>query len=236
MLTLAVDTTADFGSIALADEAEIREEVLLHAPQGFSQVLFGHIRALLDRQNVPLRTIELFAAASGPGSFTGVRVGLSAIKGLAEVLAKKVVAVSNLEALSRLGGGDLRATIIDARRGEVYAALFDRLGQPVIDPRVISFPKFLASLPAVEIEWIATDFSPFRATLAGTRFEGQHVVTAPRALAAGIARIAVERARAGRAQNPAAIEANYVRRSDAEIFWKDDGGRPSVIEQKRGPG
>src|ERR1035441_8067234 len=132
MLTLAVDTTAEFGSIALADENGVREEVLLHAPAGFSQVLFGAIEALLARQCVSLAQIELFAGASGPGSFTGVRVGLSAIKGLAEVLGKRVVAVSNLAVLAEFGESDARATVIDARRGEVYAALYDGAGRRII--------------------------------------------------------------------------------------------------------
>ena len=117
MLTLAVDTTAGFGSIALADANGVREEVLIHAPEGFSNVLFGAIEGLLARQAVTLQEIELFAGASGPGSFTGVRVGLSAIKGLAEVLGKRVVSVSNLEALAEFGQSDARATVIDARRG-----------------------------------------------------------------------------------------------------------------------
>ena len=94
MVTLAIDTTAEFGSVALADENGVRDEVLVHAPQGFSQVLFGEIEALLERQRIRLAEIELFAGASGPGSFTGVRVGLAAIKGLAEVLARRAIAVS----------------------------------------------------------------------------------------------------------------------------------------------
>src|SRR6266536_2270706 len=106
MLTLALDTTADDGSIALARDGCIAEEALIHAPRGFSQVLFGEIEALLGRQGVALRDIDLFAAASGPGSFTGVRVGLSAVKGLAEVLGKRVVAVSNLEALAEFSSAD----------------------------------------------------------------------------------------------------------------------------------
>ena len=77
MLTLAVDTTADFGSVALADENGVRGEVLLHAPQGFSHVLFGAIEALLASQSVRLAEIQLFAGASGPGSFTGVRVAFT---------------------------------------------------------------------------------------------------------------------------------------------------------------
>ena len=65
---LAADTTAEFGSIALADENGVREEVLVHAPQGFSQVIFGEIEALLERQRVLVSGIELFAGAFGPGS------------------------------------------------------------------------------------------------------------------------------------------------------------------------
>lgn len=198
-LTLAVDTTAECGSIALADENGVREEVVVNAPRGFSTVLFGEIEALLDRQGTPLTEIELFAGASGPGSFTGVRVGLSAIKGLAEVLGKKVVAVSNLEALAAFGTAESRATVIDAHRGEVYAALYDAAGNQIIPEAVLPLEKFRNLLAGCEVEWIDT----------------------PRPLAGAIARIAISKARRGLAHDPAAIEANYVRRSDAELLWKE---------------
>ncbi len=219
MLTLAVDTTANLGSIALADENGVREEVLLHAPQGFSNVLFGEIEALLVRQGVLLPEIDLFAGASGPGSFTGVRVGLSAIKGLAEVLGKRVVAVSNLRALAEFGESDARATVIDARRGEVYAALYDSAGRQIVPEVVLPFPKFLTLLPEREIEWISQDFEVFLPELAETRFAQYPIVNAPRAVASAIARIAILKAAHGLAQDPAAIEANYVRRSDAELLY-----------------
>jgi tRNA threonylcarbamoyladenosine biosynthesis protein TsaB len=218
MLTLAVDTTADFGSIALADVDVIREEVVIHAPRGFSQVLFGEIEALLERQHVLLPEIELFAGASGPGSFTGVRVGLAAIKGLAEVFSRRVVAVSNLEALAEFGESDRRATIIDARRGEVYAALYDSSGNQMIPEVVLPFAKFLTLLPDgdldrnLDLEWICQGFKP---ALTG------RIIEAPAALAGAIARIAIRKAAAGLAQDPAAIEANYVRRSDAELLFKE---------------
>lgn len=218
MLTLAVDTTANFGSIALADENGLREEVLLHAPQGFSNVLFGEIEALLARQGVLLPEIDLFAGASGPGSFTGVRVGLSAIKGLAEVLGKRVVAVSNLQALAEFGQSDARATVIDARRGEVYAALYDSAGRQIVPEVVLPFRKFLTLLPEREIEWISQDFELIP-ELADTRSARYPIVNAPRAIAVAIARVALRRAAEGLAQDPAAIEANYVRRSDAEILY-----------------
>jgi tRNA threonylcarbamoyladenosine biosynthesis protein TsaB len=221
MPTLAVDTTAEFGSIALIDnQGGVREEVLLHAPHGFSGPLFDQIEALLTRQDVRLADIDLFAAASGPGSFTGVRIGLAAVKGLAEVLGKPVIAVSNLEALAELGEGQLRATVIDARRGEVFAALFDRRGAPVIAECVVRFTRFLEMLKDRECEFISSHFDPFRPALSGTRFERCSVVTAPRALAGTIGRIARRRSAAGAVGDPALIEANYVRRSDAELLWK----------------
>ena len=213
-VTLAIDTTADFGSVALADENGVREEVLLHAPQGFSQVVFGEIEALLQRHGIRLAEIELFAGASGPGSFTGVRVGLAAVKGLAEVLGRRVVAVSNLEALSEFGEGDARATIIDARRGEVYAALYDAAGNQIIPEAVLPFERFREIVSGRDVEWISQGFEPL---------EELGVITAPRAIAGAIARIAIRKKKRGMGSDPAAIEANYVRRSDAELLWKAPG-------------
>jgi tRNA threonylcarbamoyladenosine biosynthesis protein TsaB len=212
MLTLAVDTTADSGSIALADEYCVRGELELDAPRGFSMVLFAGIETLLGRQGVRLRDVDLFAAASGPGSFTGVRVGLAAIKGLAEVEGKGAAGISNLEALAEFGQSPARATIIDARRGEVYAALYDGAGNQIVPEMVGPFERFLELLPAREIEWITAGFElP----------PGARKVVAPRAIAGAIARIAIRRAMAGLALDPAAVDANYVRRSDAEILWKE---------------
>jgi tRNA threonylcarbamoyladenosine biosynthesis protein TsaB len=225
MLTLAVDTAADFGGIALATESGVLEEAVLHAPRGFSHILFGEIEALLARHSVRLADIELYAAASGPGSFTGVRVGLAAIKGLAVVAAKPAVGVSNLDALVEFGKSDLRAPIIDAKRGEVYAALLDVRSRAHIIPEIVlPFPKLLEMVnaaSATNIEWISVAFDGYLPLLNGTPLEGSPVTVAPLNLAGAMARIAIRRRLAGEACDPASIEANYVRRSDAEIFWKD---------------
>jgi tRNA threonylcarbamoyladenosine biosynthesis protein TsaB len=134
------------------------------------------------------------------------------------VLGKRVVAVSNLEALAECGESDARATVIDARRGEVYAALYEE-GMATIPEVVLPFQKFLSLLPEREFEWILQDFALFRPALEGTRFAQCGIVEAPRALAMAIAGIAIRRAARGLAQDPAAIEANYVRRSDAELLY-----------------
>jgi len=218
---LAIDTTHEFGSIALFAGGELLEETLLHAESGFGQILYGHLSRMLDRHGSSVLDVECFAAASGPGSFTGVRVGLACVKGLAEATGRPVVAVSNLQALAAFGSAPLRATVLDARRGEIYGAVYDAELNPVAPEIVMKFPRWLEALPAGPIEFISTDFAPFRAALAGSRFENCPVTEAPRALAGAVAKIAHAKFRQGLAVDPAQIDANYVRRSDAELFWKE---------------
>lgn len=219
-MILSIDTTAPFGSIALYEDGLVVEETLLHAPDGFGSVLFPRIDALLKRHRVRACEIACFAAASGPGSFTGVRVGLAAAKGLAEAAGKPLVAVSNLKALAFFGAHALRAPVLDARRGQVYAALYGASLELQAAEAVDSFPRWLESLPSEEIEFIAQDFAPFAPVIDGGRFAQMPATIAPRALAAAIAAIASSVLERGQAQDPAAIDANYVRRSDAELLWK----------------
>jgi tRNA threonylcarbamoyladenosine biosynthesis protein TsaB len=218
---LSIDTTSEFGSVALTEQDQIVEEVLLRSPDGFGHILFQHVEQLLTRHGVGVNEMDCFAAASGPGSFTGVRVGLAAVKGLAEASGKKVVAVSNLRALAYFGSASLRAVVLDARRGEVYGAVYDDRLEAVVPEAVLKFPEWLETLPASGFECISTDFSPFH----GHVDPAIAVVTAPRALAAAIGRIAWSEFAAGRASDPEDIDANYVRRSDAELFWKDRSGK-----------
>jgi tRNA threonylcarbamoyladenosine biosynthesis protein TsaB len=220
-LILAIDTTGESGSLALSRGQELIEEVLLHAPGGFAQVVYQHLSQLLGRHGVKPAMVDCLAAASGPGSFTGVRVGLACIKGLAEALAKPAVAVSNLQALATFGSAPLRAVVLDARRGEIYGAVYDHAGRLAAPEVVTKFPAWLETLPDGDMEFVSTDFTPFRAALAGTRFERAPIATAPPALAAAVARIALARYLAGQALDPAALDANYVRRSDAELFWRE---------------
>jgi tRNA threonylcarbamoyladenosine biosynthesis protein TsaB len=214
---LSIDTTSEFGSVALTDGERVFEELPLHSPDGFGHVLYGQLEQLLARHGVNVREVECFAAASGPGSFTGVRVGLTAVKGLAEATGKRVVAISNLRALAWFGSAQLRATVLDARRGEVYAAVYNDRLETVMPEAVLKYEVWLKTLPPHGFELISPDFSSFH----GHIDSGIHTVTAPRALAGVIGRIAWHEFRHGRACDPAEIDANYVRRSDAELFWKE---------------
>jgi len=220
---LAVDTTSEHGSLALLASGELLEEIRVHSPEGFGHRIFQEIAALLARHGIRAGDIACFAAAAGPGSFTGVRVGLAAIKGLAEATGRPAVAVSNLETLATFGAAPNRAVLIEARRGQIYGAVYDSAGRLVVPESVEKFATWLETLPAgllsAGIEFVTSGFTPL---LAGTRFERAPVTLAPPALAAAVARIACERWRRGEAQDPASLDANYVRRSDAELFWKDE--------------
>ena len=220
-LILAIDTTHESGSLALARGQDLIQEVVLQAPGGFAHVIYRHLAQLFNRHGVKPAMVDCFAAASGPGSFTGVRVGLACVKGLADALGKPAVAVSNLQALATFGIAPLRAVVLDARRGEIYGAVYDRAGRLAAPEVVTKFPAWLATLPEGDMEFVSTDFTPFRAALAGTRFEHTPIAIAPTALAAAVARIAWARFLGGEASDPAALDANYVRRSDAELFWKE---------------
>ncbi len=221
-LLLAVDTTHEFGSLALARGVDILEELSLQAPDGFAHVIYGHLESLLKRHAVPLGAIDCFASASGPGSFTGVRVGLACIKGLAEACGKPAIAVSNLQAIASFGSAPLRAAVLDARRGEIYGAVYDAAGRLAHPEVVMPFAAWLNSLPEGDLEFVLSGAGDLVAgdSFLGTRFEHARRITTPRALAAAIARIAAARFLAGEASDPAALDANYVRRSDAELFWK----------------
>jgi len=175
---------------------------------------------LLARHGRYISEVDCFAGAAGPGSFTGVRIGLAAVKGLAEGAGKPAVAISNLQALATFGSAPLRGTFLDARRGEIYGALYNSDLDEVSPEVVTRFPDWLAHLPQGDIEFLSPDFTPFRAALTGTRFSAS-VITERRALAAAVAQICVSRLALNQASDPAAVDANYVRRSDAELLWKD---------------
>lgn len=215
-MILALDTTSEFGSIALVDESRAVDEILLHSPEGFGHVLFPQIEALLERNALQISRIECFAAASGPGSFTGVRVGLTAVKGLAEAASRPVVAVSNLRALAWFGTGAFRAPFLDARRGEIYGAMYDARLELIAPEAVMPFPAWRATLGEPGTEFITNNPAPFAAALAGAT-----LTVAPRALASAVGRIALSEWRSGKVRKPEEIDANYVRRSDAELFWKE---------------
>ncbi|MBK7927212.1 MAG: tRNA (adenosine(37)-N6)-threonylcarbamoyltransferase complex dimerization subunit type 1 TsaB [Bryobacterales bacterium] len=147
MILLAIDSSTEHGGIALWRDGEVTETIV-HSPDGFAHVLFVELERLLAQCGVDLTHIDAFAAASGPGSFTGVRVALSAAKGFGEAFGKPVFAISNLRAMAAHGSAPLRAAILDARRGDIYGGLYDAALRPCArkpscssNPGSIRFPR-----------------------------------------------------------------------------------------------
>ena len=222
MNLLAFDTTRRRGSLALRLGATVVETVAVDAPDGFGSVLFPRIDALLARNAASLAAMDGFAAASGPGSFTGIRVGLAAAKALGEIHGKPVVAVSNLKAIAAAGRGELRVPLLDARRGgEVFAAGYDGGLAEVFPQTALRCAELIERLESRNPTYLATDpavFAPGGPAEAVGRNSRHAVVDAD--LAAAIAEIAVLELTAGRGRNPELIDANYIRRPDAETNWK----------------
>src|SRR5262245_6083629 len=135
MRVMALDTTSRAGSVALVDDGRIVEERTGDASRTHGERLPGELAAL----GVEWSSVDVFAVAAGPGSFTGLRIGIATIQGLALVNRRTAVGVSALEALAQLASrdlaeGDTIASWVDAQRGEVFSALY-RVGHaPVFTP------------------------------------------------------------------------------------------------------
>ena len=152
MRILALDTSSERGSVALTLNGEPGGEVRLGDSVQHSERLFRSIDFLLETSGVRVEDVDLFVAARGPGSFTGLRVGLAAVEGLAFTAGRPVRAISTLAAIAWQIGPSTSpiAPLIDARRGEVYGALFRREGPGLVEvrgPGAERPDRFLGSLP-----------------------------------------------------------------------------------------
>ena len=220
MLLLAADTSGKHGTIALAhcgpDNACRVIEVVPLEGGTFSAQLVPQIAALLAKHGFSKADIGGFAVVSGPGSFTGVRVGLAAIKALAEVLEKPIAAVSLLEAVavSSDSRGRMMA-VLDAGRGEVYVGEYDvHSGDAdLLRERLLTREKLL------EAAMGATVVTADRTVAEAARAAGLPVQEIELPRSDVIARLGSQKIRSGRIISPEALDANYLR-SSSEIFSK----------------
>jgi tRNA threonylcarbamoyladenosine biosynthesis protein TsaB len=218
MLILAVDTSGKNGSLALARFNEGAEQILQLVPiEGgtFSAQLIPQITHLLRKSGLSKQDIDGFAVVSGPGSFTGLRVGLAVIKGLAEVLQKPIAAVSLLEAIAR-GEAQIDCKVIaalDAGRGEVYVGRFEFQGNSLRSAQ--EEVRTLASV-AEEVDGYRIVTPDSKLADAFTRANLKIRVSAqPRADV--VARLGYEQMRLGNTLSPESLDASYIRSSGAEM-------------------
>ena len=221
MIVLALDTTTKSGSIAVVHDTVVRVERAGDPDVTYGQRLPAELKEILEQAGVRIDDIDLFAVAAGPGSFTGLRVGIATVQGLAMAQGKRVVAVSALEALARAGTNAEHtiAAWMDAQRGEVFAALYAPDGRDLLIPPVSAPPRavldtWAGTADAGQLLFIGDGAIRHRDFLR-QELGNQVRVVAPPPLAGLIGHIAVENP--GRADLPHAIVPIYVRKSDAEL-------------------
>lgn len=227
MQILAMDTARGHGSVALWRDGSVHDFAELGVAPGFGEVLFIAVDRLLSRSGTRLDEVDGFAAATGPGSFTGIRVGLVAAKAFSEGSGKPLAGISSLRALASAAAVEgHRVALLDARRGEVFAGCFDAAGEPVSPEMVGAWSEIgprlnERGLPLVANEPLFGEGGPAAEAASLTRHRG------PPSLAREIARIAALDIAGGRGSRPEEVEANYIRRPAATPpRWARAASRP----------
>lgn len=226
MKILSIDTTSMLGSVALSDGRKLVAEKQQRDPKTYSTVLMPVIADLLSEARWDKKSIEAIAVAVGPGSFTGLRIGLAAAKGLSLGLGVPVIGVSSLRSLALNGDGisDTVAPLIDARRGEMYIACFkfSEGGMTVvIDECVLPPEDVVRRLRSVgkNIALVGDGVLAYRDFLM-SKMGGDIIIPEEESIlprAHNLALLAMERLERGERDDLAALAPNYIRHSDAEI-------------------
>ena len=223
MLIVAIDTSGKSGGITLAEGDSNSLRVLESSPIAggtFSAQLVPTLTSLLQKHEASPHEIGGFVAASGPGSFTGLRVGLAAIKGLAEVLKKPIAIVSVLEALASSSGQRGKvAGVLDAGRGEVFFGLYDVYDGRAqkINEQLLSQNDCLAAINRENPVCVVVSDPGIAAVMQSAGVQMQSVA---RPGSEAVARIGLRKLLACDTVSVEELDANYLRRSDAEIFSK----------------
>src|SRR5579859_666938 len=234
MLLLAVDTSSRLGSLAVLRDGQLEGAISTFADEPYSTRLFRQLDFLLEELHIEVRQFDVFAVVAGPGSFTGLRVGLTAVKGWAEVFEKPVVAVSGLEAVAAQSkiSTELIAPVMDARRGQIYAALCRREGSGLAsesEEHVCTPGEFLVEIAAQAGGRSVQVVSPVPEIIQGALNAAAHdlgaailrnVERVSPLLAPVIGELAFDRATRDEVTDALHLDANYIRRSDAELLWK----------------
>jgi len=226
MRVLALDTTTRAGSVAVVEDDRIVAQRGGDPARTHVERLPMEILSVLQDVGLALPAVDVFAVAAGPGSFTGLRVGIATIQGLAFVQRRRVVAVSALAALAHAGSAELPVGAqvgawMDAHRREVFSALYRIADAPACArARLVEMDPAAVGDPAVTIaRWSAgppIDLFIGDGAVLYKEMIGGRAVASP-LLAGTIGLMAVDRARAGETLDPAGVHPLYVRRPDVEI-------------------
>jgi len=218
---LAIDTCGPTGSVALARLAGRDVEILGQTELAgtYSATLVAAVAELLQSAGVELQKLGGIIVVNGPGSFTGVRVGLSAVKGLAEGAEIPVVALSRLEVLSRKSG--VPSSALNAHRGEVFLRL-EQIGSKPVE--ILAGPRELVVIDPAPVRVAVCDDEA--AAVLAAAWPGAQLVRVPPPVAADALRLGEARLIAGAVIDLALLDGHYLRRSDAEIFGAEVEAKP----------
>ncbi|MBI2956089.1 MAG: tRNA (adenosine(37)-N6)-threonylcarbamoyltransferase complex dimerization subunit type 1 TsaB [Acidobacteria bacterium] len=230
MRLLALDTTSKSASVALWCDGCRLALVAPPSAEQHSVLVFRAVQQALAEAGLRLADIDVYAAASGPGAFTALRVGLTAVKGWAETCGKPVVPVSALEAVCEsVRAEGLLVPLLNAYRGQVFGGIYEKkdgeleLRRP---ERVLTLAEFLAALArdglqAEHCTLVGPEVELWAAQISDSLFRRSRCEAISPALADAVARRAERKFRRGEFVDALHLEANYVRRSDAELLWKE---------------
>jgi tRNA threonylcarbamoyladenosine biosynthesis protein TsaB len=239
MLILAVDTSTRTGSLALLRDGGVLGQATVSSDDPYSNGFSPGVDSLLRESGVSLSQLDLFAVSAGPGSFTGLRIGLTAVKAWAEVFARPIAAVSALEAIAAaaMPGGGLPAAgllvpVFDARRGQVFGAMYrysardpERLflrGEEVVaGPAEFLQSVFEQSDGANPVTVVSPTPEVIETALAASTLKGARLERVSSTLAPMIGLLGYRKALRGETVEALGLDASYVRRTDAELKWKE---------------
>jgi tRNA threonylcarbamoyladenosine biosynthesis protein TsaB len=244
VLLLSLDTTTPKASCAVARDGVVINEEPVDTSRQLALQLPGALRDILDLSGVGLDEVDAFAAATGPGSFTGLRIGIATMQGLAFGTGKPLIGISGFTALRAVAGsaflGSRIATWVDAWRGDVYAVLFED-GRQVVEPVVAKPSDLLDDLargkPAPytnDVLFIGDGAETYRDLIVSRLGHAARIADpSTPLLAAVIAMLATIEYKNGHQPPPHAIRPIYVRRSDAELARTrgPQGSAPQVTER-----
>ncbi|MGH9339294.1 MAG: tRNA (adenosine(37)-N6)-threonylcarbamoyltransferase complex dimerization subunit type 1 TsaB [Acidobacteriota bacterium] len=221
MYMLAVDTATNSGGVALSRNSEVVGTIMLKTPLRYQEMLIELVDFLLRQHQIRLADIGCLSAATGPGSFTGLRIGLATVKALSQTLGLPCVGISTLKALayrfSRMH--PLVAPMIDARRQQVFAAVYrveDHTLHPEVNEQVMRPQDWLKTLGSQDYLFVGDGADLYKSTVAAA-FPQARILETDNRILDELCRLAYQEYAQGAMVAASELAPNYVRPSDAEL-------------------
>lgn len=219
MIILAMDTSSVNATVAVCNEHKLLGEYTISCDRAHSQIIMPLMDEMLKRCGVSVCDIDVFAVALGPGSFTGLRIGIAAIKTLAQTLSKKLIGVSSLDCIasSFFANEKYVCPLIDARRNEAYNAIYYN-GEKIVSDRVGDVDEILNELLDKQVVFAGDGLIRYREKIEKYNNKNWHIapVNVSMQKASGVAAVALKRALENDFDEPENVLPIYLRLSQAE--------------------